>query len=86
MTQQEVLRKLDAVRSAMEELPEGTPCSANAHCLQLFRPDESEIRAMFGQDIKQRPFDDRFNERYVCVDGIKLIWLVRREPDYAQTT
>lgn len=70
---------LDALRSVVGKIPESTRCYMYCYGIQLFHPDEGKISTAYGQEIRQAPFDDEFDERFVCVDDVKVFWLVPKE-------
>lgn len=83
---QELLRQLCAAHSVADRLPDNIRCAVAPMYIQLFSPDEGEIKAAFGQDIMQRDsVDSKFDERFVTVDGVDLIWLVEKRGFHAQT-
>lgn len=72
----ELAEMLESLWVAVEKAPEGTKCSLSYDGVHLFSPNEGEIISAYGQEITQDRFNDELDERFVCVDGIKVFWLV----------
>lgn len=81
---QKLLHQLCSAHSVADRLPENIRCAVAPMYIQLFSPDEDEIKTVFGQDVMQRDsVDSKFDERFVTVDGVDLIWLVEKRDCHA---